>query len=101
MDPDDFNTGKTAYPSERTGPNTWENSSHPSLPDWEKWLCPLTRKEWFQQPGLTNSVATSVHIQGLELAHPNIYPTYDLRECVKGLILWYHSLSISMTQQDI
>lgn len=28
--------------------------------------------------GLTNSVTTQAQIQGLELAHPSIYPIYEL-----------------------
>ena len=32
------------------------------------------------------------------MAHPNIYPIYELLECVKGLVLKTQSCSISMTQ---
>ena len=33
---------------------------------------------------LTNSATTQAQIQDFELAHPNIYPMYDLPECMKG-----------------
>jgi hypothetical protein len=46
----------------------------------------------------TNSVASQAQIQGFELAHPNIYPVYDLLECMKGLVLQIQSFMISMTQ---
>ena len=42
------------------------------------------------QLGLTNSAVTQVHIQGLELAYPNIYPISDMLECVKGLVQQGH-----------
>ena len=34
--------------------------------------------------GLTNSASTQAQIQGSELAHPNIYPIYELLEFMKG-----------------
>ena len=37
-------------------------------------------------------------MQGFELAHPNIYPTYELLELVKGPVLQTQSCRISMTQ---
>ena len=43
---------------------------------------------------MTNSAA----IQGSELSHPSIYPTYDLLERGKELVLWNQSCRISMTQ---
>ena len=36
---------------------------------------------------LTNSVTTQAQIQGIELAHPNIYAIYELLEGVKWLVL--------------
>ena len=47
---------------------------------------------------LTNSATTQAQIQGFELAHPNIYPTYKLLECVKGLDPQKQGCSISRTQ---
>lgn len=42
-------------------------------------------------------------MQGFELLHPNIYPMYELLECVKGLVPQNQSCRNSMTgqQQDI
>ena len=45
---------------------------------------------------MTNSATTQVQIQGFELAHPNIYPTYELLELVKGPVLQIQSCRISM-----
>ena len=47
---------------------------------------------------LTNSATTQAQIQGFELAHPNIYPIYELLECMKGPVLQIQSCRISMTQ---
>ncbi|MEJ1278319.1 hypothetical protein NN561_009241 [Cricetulus griseus] len=47
---------------------------------------------------LVSSAITQAHIQGFELAHSNIYSICDLLERVKGVVLWNHSLGISMTQ---
>lgn len=37
--------------------------------------------------GLTNSATSQAQILGFELPHPNIYLTYDLLKCMKGLVL--------------
>ncbi|ERE74806.1 small conductance calcium-activated potassium channel protein 2 [Cricetulus griseus] len=34
--------------------------------------------------GLTNSTITQAQLQGFELAHPNIYPAFELLELAKG-----------------
>ena len=47
---------------------------------------------------MTNSATTQALIQGFVLAHPNIYPIYELLACVKGLVLQIQSCRISMTQ---
>lgn len=49
-----------------------------------------TRRGWGATPvAWTNQfTATRAHIQGLGLAHPDIYPIYVLLERIKGLILW-------------
>lgn len=47
---------------------------------------------------LTSSATIQVHIRGFELAHPNIYPIYELLEHVKGPVLQIQSFRISMTQ---
>ena len=47
---------------------------------------------------LTNSATTQAQIQGFELAHPNIYPIYELLECVKVPVLQIQNYRISMTQ---
>ena len=46
----------------------------------------------------TSSATTQTHILDLELAHPSIYPIYDLLEGLKELVLWTHSPRLSMTQ---
>lgn len=43
---------------------------------------------------------TQTHILGLGLAHSNIYPIYDLLECLKELVLWNHSCRISKDQRQ-
>lgn len=48
--------------------------------------------------GLTNPLSYEVQIQGFELAHPNIYPTYELLERMKGQVLQNQSCRMSMTQ---
>jgi hypothetical protein len=54
---------------------------------------------WFRRPGgLINSATTQAHIQGFELADPNIYLIYELLERVKWLVLKIQSCRISMTQ---
>lgn len=41
------------------------------------------------ETGPINSATIQTHIQGFQLAHPNIYlPIYDLLGCIKGLALW-------------
>ena len=47
---------------------------------------------------LTSSDTSQAQIQGFELAHPNIYPTSELLECMKGLVLQIQNYRISMTQ---
>lgn len=44
-----------------------------------------------QHPRLTKSSTTKTHIQGFKLAHPNIYPIFDLLECLKGLVRLSHN----------
>ena len=39
-------------------------------------------------------------IQGAELAHPSIYPIYELLEHVKRPVLQIQSYRVSMTQGD-
>lgn len=48
--------------------------------------------------GLTNSGTTQWHIQSFELAHCNVYPTYELLWHMKGLVLQNQSFRISITQ---
>ena len=48
--------------------------------------------------GLSSSALSQAQIQGFELAHPNIYPIYDLLEHVKGPVLKIQSCKISTTQ---
>ena len=48
-------------------------------------------------PRLTNSATTQVHILGLELAYPTIFPIHDLLESMKGLVLLKDSCRISKT----
>ena len=56
---------------------------------------PLTGCSWCKVgPDLNWEAQT----QGVKLAHPNIYPIYELPECVKGLVLQIQSCRISMTQ---
>ena len=47
---------------------------------------------------MTSSTTTQAPIQGFELTHPNIYPIYELLECVKDPVLQSQSCRISMTQ---
>lgn len=43
---------------------------------------------WVQEAGrLTSATPTKSQIQGCELAHPKMYPTSELLECLKGEIL--------------
>jgi hypothetical protein len=46
---------------------------------------------------MTNSTITQCQIQGLELAHPNIYSMYELLVYMKVLVLQVQSYRISMT----
>lgn len=48
------------------------------------------QSQW--SPGQSNSVITPTHIQGFELAHPNIYPICDLLKFMK-LSLFYAIIS--------
>lgn len=48
------------------------------------------QSQW--SPEQTDSVITQTHIQGFELAHPNIYPTCDLLKLMK-LSLFYGTIS--------
>jgi hypothetical protein len=45
-------------------------------------------------------ITTQAPIQGFELVHPNIYPTYSLLEHGKGPVLQIQSCSFSMTQSN-
>ena len=47
---------------------------------------------------MTSSDTSQAQIQGFELAHPNIYPIYELVESIKGLAVQIQSCRISMTQ---
>ena len=47
---------------------------------------------------VTNSTTTQAQIQGYKLAHPNIYPIYELLEQVKGQIPQLLSCRNSVTQ---
>lgn len=57
----------------------------------------LKGRGWPQCPGLTSSVTTQDHIQGLVLAYPNVYPIFDLLEYAKELVLRNDTHNISMT----
>ena len=46
---------------------------------------------------LTSLATLKAQIQGFELVHPNIYPIYDLLECVKGPVFQIQSCRISTT----
>ena len=43
---------------------------------------------------------TQAQIQGFELTHPNIYPTYECWSMRRGQILQNQSCRISMTQDN-
>jgi hypothetical protein len=45
-----------------------------------------------------SSATIQAKIQAFELADPNIYPTYELLEFMKGLVLQKQSFRISMIQ---
>lgn len=60
------------------------------------WSYKRMRGAWCDDWGLWNS--TQTYILGLGLAHPIIFPIYDLLECVKGLVLQNNSWRISMTR---
>lgn len=49
--------------------------------------------------GLTNSATTEDQIQGFELAHPNIYPIYELLKCMKEQVLQNQSSESPSTKQ--
>lgn len=68
--------------------------------DLGKLAPPITQGEWSQQPDLTNQATIQAYIQVFELALPNIYPIYNLLECMKGLALCNHRHSISMNQDN-
>ena len=55
--------------------------------------CGCGRTGW-----LTSSAAAQAQIQGLELAHLNIYLIYELLECMTGPNLQIQSCRNSMTQ---
>lgn len=74
-------------PNRRAGPAHLAKLA-PSLTTGLGQLSPLlTWEKCFQKAGLTNSVANQAHIQGSELAYPEIYTILDPLECVSGLIL--------------
>lgn len=69
----------------------WENWPHchrraGSAPKWGL-------SQW---PRLSSSATTETYILGLGLAHPNIYPIYDLLQHIEGLVLQNVSHTISM-----
>ncbi|KAL6035433.1 hypothetical protein STEG23_001178 [Scotinomys teguina] len=70
----------------------------PLTMDMEELALPPHLKGPSQWSGPTNSATTQTYTLSLEIAHPNIYPIYDLLECVKGLFLWNNNHRISMTQ---
>jgi hypothetical protein len=47
---------------------------------------------------LTDSATPQAQSQGFEVAHPNIYPIYELLEHVKKPVLQIQSCRLSMTQ---
>lgn len=47
---------------------------------------------------MIRSATTQTQIQGFEVAHPNIYPTCELLELVKGPVLQNQSCGVSLTQ---
>lgn len=49
--------------------------------------------------GRINSATPQAKIQGFELAHPYIYLTHELLECVKGILL--QDLHDAVQQRDI
>lgn len=52
---------------------------------------------WDTDPGLTNSATIQAQIWHFESVHPNIYPTYELMELMKELVLQNRSCRISKT----
>ena len=50
--------------------------------------------------GLTNSAISQTQIQGVKLAHPNIYLIYDLLELLKESVLQILNFLVSMTQSN-
>lgn len=46
------------------------------------------------------SANTLVQMQGFKLTHPNIYPTFERLDCMKGSVLQKQSCRISMTQDN-
>lgn len=50
---------------------------------------------------LTGSDSTQAHIQGFQLAHPNIFLIYELLEHKKGPVLQIRSCRVSKGLQDI
>ena len=48
---------------------------------------------------LTSSDTSQPQIQAFELAHPNIYPIYELLEFIKELVLKIQNYRISNTEQ--
>lgn len=86
-----------------TNHHTWGRELAPPLTGravltWAKqkswpWWCGCRRAG-----GLANLASTQAQIQGPELAHTNIYPMYELLECVKGLVLKTQRRRISLTR---
>lgn len=66
---------------------TWESSTDPSPWVWESWLHTSPEKNGPRGLYGQTRLTPQAHLLGLKLAHPTIYPTYDLQECLKELIL--------------
>lgn len=49
---------------------------------------------------MTNSATIQIQIQDFELAHPNIYPIYELLEHAKEQLLQIQSCRVSMAQSN-
>lgn len=75
--------------------HTWKCWSHPSPWVWESWYhtSPIG-----DGPRSLDSATIQLHIHVFELAHPQIYPIYDLLEYMKRLVLRESSCGVRTTQ---
>ena len=55
---------------------------------------------WHRRAVADRLTSTQAQIQGFELTHPNIYPTYECWSMRRGQILQNQSCRISMTQDN-